>query len=385
MRIICYPPPGAGIFLVRLGRGEGLFMVTTAGSARRVTIAVAVAALGASSLATAFSAPASAVVPAVITTVDPTVDPINDPTQEISRLIVSYEKGVSPVTPGGAATGSGAVPDVDLSPGDPLGSGMRTVELGEAVSEETAEQIAARLEKDPRVAWAEPDRFIELAEDPVKDAEPPLEVTTACTESTTVEPIARCYDDDNLDAGWSLDAEIIWAAAYVTAAAPTRLVIDIVPYVAIRNDAWLLQSDVSMSTEIDLNNDDVADLSLRPVPASLTTDQTTPLSIYNYGTASTRSDTCGGVLTRRTGTHRALPGVTYSWWEMSIDWSCLVESASANVRLMTRTADYLWPGSDYAPDSFDEQTPIDFGVLGSTPPSAPTAARSTSRRIRADR
>ena len=135
-------------------------MVTKAGSARRVTIAVAVAALGASSLATAFSAPASAVVPAVVPAVVTTVDPTYDPTQEISRLIVSYEKGVSPVTPGGAATGSGAVPDVDLSPGDPLGSGMRTVELGEAVSEDSAEQIAARLEKDPRVALAEPDRFL---------------------------------------------------------------------------------------------------------------------------------------------------------------------------------------------------------------------------------
>ena len=348
-------------------------MVTKAGSGRRIAVAVAVTALCASSLATALTTSASAV-PAVAAV---TTDSPEDPTQEISRLIVSYEKGVSPVTPGGEATGSGAVPGVELSPGDPLGAGMRTVELGEAVSEETAEQIAARLARDPRVAWAEPDRFLELAADPVKDAEPPLEVATACTESSLVEPIARCYDDDNLDAGLSLDAEIIWADAYVAAAAPTRLVIDIVPYVAIRNDAWLLQSDVSMSTEIDLNSDDIADLSLRPVPASLATGQTTPLTIYDYDTASTRGDSCGGVLTRRTGTHRALPGITYSWWEMSIGWSCLVGSASANVRLMTRTADYLWPGSDFAPDAFDDQTPIDFGILGSTPPSAPTSVSAT--------
>ncbi len=188
-------------------------MVTKAGSSRRIAVAIAVTALCASSLATALTTPASAV-PAVAPV---TTDSPADPNQEISRLIVSYEKGVSPVTPGGEATGSGAVPGVELSPGDPLGSGMRTVELGEAVSEETAEQIAARLARDPRVAWVEPDRFIELATDPVKDVEPPLELATACTESSTVEPIARCYDDDNLDAGASLDAEIIWASAYVIA------------------------------------------------------------------------------------------------------------------------------------------------------------------------
>ena len=190
-------------------------MGASAGSGRRVVVAVTGLALCASSLVTAFTAPASA---APRTPAADSESPA-EPAPEVSRLIVAYEPGVSPITPGGNATGSGAVPDVDLSPGDPIGSGMRTVELGEAVSEETAEQIAARLASDPRVKWAEPDRFIELAETPVKDAEPPLEVATACTESSAVEPIARCYDDDNLDAGASLDAEIIWASAYVTAAA----------------------------------------------------------------------------------------------------------------------------------------------------------------------
>ena len=131
-------------------------MVPKAGWARGVVVGAAGVALCASRLATGLTAPASAV-PAVDLT---TADAPADPTTEISRLIVAYEPGVSPVTPGGAATGSGAVPGVELSPGDALGSGMRTVELGDAVSEETAEQIAARLAKDPRVAWAEPDRFI---------------------------------------------------------------------------------------------------------------------------------------------------------------------------------------------------------------------------------
>jgi hypothetical protein len=214
----------------------------------------------------------------------------SDGPPEVSRLIVAYEPGVAAVRPDGEATGSGTVPGVELSPGDPLGAGMRTVELEGPVSEATAEQIAARLARDPRIAWAEPDRFIELAEDlpvrdpneplPVKDADSLQQITTACTESSMVEPIARCFDDDNLDAGWSVDAEIIWADAYVTSADPSRMIIDIVPYFAIDDRNWLLYSDVSISTEFDVDGDDVADLSLRPVPAALDAGQSTSITVW---------------------------------------------------------------------------------------------------------
>ena len=312
---------------------------------------------------------------------------LDDGPPEVSRLIVAYERGVAAVRPDGEATGSGSVPGIELAPGDPIGKGMRTVELEEAVSEAAAEQIAERLEQDPRIAWAEPDVFIEMLEDlPVRDPDEPQppkdedtlqRVTTACAESTSVEPIARCYDDDNLDAGWSLDAEIIWADAYVTAADASTLVVDIVPYVATRDDNWLLNNDTDISVEVDLDSDDVADLSMRPVPAALTVGQSTPITIYDYGTASTLGSACSGVLTRKSGIHREFPGAPYSWWEFSVNWSCLVGAESANVRLQARAVDYLWPGGDLAPDSFDDQVPIDFGVLGSDPPDAPNSVAAT--------
>ena len=81
-------------------------MATKAALGRRVVVGAAGVALCASSLATGLTTPAfAAPAPAVDLT---TADAPADPSPEISRLIVAYEPGVSPVTPGGAATGSGA-------------------------------------------------------------------------------------------------------------------------------------------------------------------------------------------------------------------------------------------------------------------------------------
>ncbi|CAB4885358.1 unannotated protein [freshwater metagenome] len=79
---------------------------------------------------------------------------------EVQRLIVAYEPGVPTAEAPGRATGSDAVADVALFPDKPLGIGMRTVEISEAVNEDTARAISAELTADPRVKWAQPDYFV---------------------------------------------------------------------------------------------------------------------------------------------------------------------------------------------------------------------------------
>ena len=76
---------------------------------------------------------------------------------EISRLIVAYEPGVSASEAPGAATGDSSVPEAELSPDKSLGEGMRTVKLATPVSAAQAAQIASELTADPRVKWAQPD------------------------------------------------------------------------------------------------------------------------------------------------------------------------------------------------------------------------------------
>ena len=81
---------------------------------------------------------------------------------EVQRLIVAYEPGVPTIEEPGRATGSDAVGDVALLPDKPLGAGMRTVEISEAVNEDTARELSAELTADPRVKWAQPDYFVPM-------------------------------------------------------------------------------------------------------------------------------------------------------------------------------------------------------------------------------
>ena len=87
--------------------------------------------------------------------------PSLDEPGEVESLIVAYEPGISPVESANRATGSSNLGTVALLPDDAIAAGMRTVELSEPVSEDTAEALADKLEADPRVAWAEPDVMVE--------------------------------------------------------------------------------------------------------------------------------------------------------------------------------------------------------------------------------
>ena len=82
---------------------------------------------------------------------------------EISRLLVSYEPGVSPVDAGGDVTGQDFVPSVDLEDVERIGKNIFTVDLPGAVSESEALKIADELAKSPQVKIVEPDYPITLS------------------------------------------------------------------------------------------------------------------------------------------------------------------------------------------------------------------------------
>lgn len=75
----------------------------------------------------------------------------------VTRLIVSYEKGASPVDDAGLATGSDEVQGLDITPGEALGFKFRSVELPSPVSEDQAASIAQEFQSSPDVKSAVPD------------------------------------------------------------------------------------------------------------------------------------------------------------------------------------------------------------------------------------
>ena len=90
---------------------------------------------------------------------------------EIDGLIVRYRTGVS-VAMGRAAPGSTAS-GVALHAGRALADGFVRVDLPVAMSADAAEAVAARLASDPSVLSAVPDRWVTIADAPVRPASVP--------------------------------------------------------------------------------------------------------------------------------------------------------------------------------------------------------------------
>ena len=327
----------------------------------------------------------------------------------VQRLIVKYASGVPTVESGGRATGSDDLGTVALEPGRGIGAGMRTVELSESVSEDTALVLAERLAEDSRVEWAEPDRVATIAtdngHDPFRGSRPEVAgtdvvrtaqsvpsksgaptprqsvsrgtvgISTACTASSSVEPIARCYDDADYDADLSLDAEIIWSDAYVRGSSPSTLLVDSVPYSVISDGSWLSYSDTYLWFVFDVDGDDLVDVVVSPNNATLGQNGATSVTIYDWsGSWVSRTGTCSGTVTRRYGDHAAINLTTNSWWQLSVAWSCLFGAATTNVRFSVYMEDYLTDG-DFSPDSFSDLAAMNFG---SALPSAPRSLIGTS-------
>lgn len=334
------------------------------------------------------------------------VTPTANQDGEVERLIVAYETGVKITEAPGVATGSSSVDEVALSPGSALGAGMRTVTLSEPVDEVTAEKLANELTADPRVKWAEPDYFVPMLSDlsvPAKGtpsrpagvgaqatkatagalAQPAsglVEAQTACVASTSVEPVARCFDDDNFDAGSSVDAEIVWSDAYVTSSAKQTLLVDTIPWAAITDNSWLIHADTYLMVCVDTDGNGASNSCVIPQWAALAANQSTGVTIYDVGSGAwtARSATCSGSYTRKAGDHAAVAGTVNSWWQLAIDWSCLVGANASNVRVFSYMHDYLYPSGDYSPNSYSG-TPMDFAVTGPiSAPGAPTSVGVTA-------
>lgn len=82
---------------------------------------------------------------------------------EISRLLISYEPGVTPVDASGDITGQSYVPGVELEDIERVGKNIFTVDLASAVTESEAIKISDDLEKSPLVRIVEPDFPISLS------------------------------------------------------------------------------------------------------------------------------------------------------------------------------------------------------------------------------
>jgi subtilisin family serine protease len=95
---------------------------------------------------------------------------------EITRLLISYEPGVTPVDASGEVTGQNYVPSVDLEEFNRIGKNVYTVDLPDAVSESEAIKIATEFEKSPQVKIVEPDYPISLS---VTEAENTQNVNTS--------------------------------------------------------------------------------------------------------------------------------------------------------------------------------------------------------------
>lgn len=198
---------------------------------------------------------------------------------------------------------------------------------------------------------------------PVQDAQSELETSfavgptvTDCAASTADRPVQRCYDDNDLDAGVSLDGEINYADAYLSASDKTKLIVDVVPYVNISNDSWLTRSETHVQAFFDVNNDQLADVVLVAPNATVTVNASVAAGVFDWsgGQWVQRSSACSTTITRAYGTHFAFPAESNNqWWQFRADWSCLFGAQATDVDVITFLKDELNPAyTDYAPDGW---------------------------------
>jgi hypothetical protein len=248
---------------------------------------------------------------------------------------------------------------------------MRTATLSEAVDDATVERIAAKLMADPRgerggagllralapgwhsgrlapevrrtSARREGDRRRSA---PVGDGEeqPDVGSQTACTASSNVEPIARCFDDNDFDAGASIDGEIIWSGRVRHRRQPIppagrrrALGPDPRPVLAAvlgHLPDGLLRHD----------RDGASETCVIPQWAALNANQSTGVSIF---------DQVGGNVDAtwldlhwdnhpKSGDHAAM-GSSNSWWQFDLDWSCLPRRQYQLGAGQVLPRDYLYP------------------------------------------
>ncbi len=190
-------------------------------------------------------------------------------------------------------------------------------------------------------------------------------IATNCSASSSVEPYHRCIADDSYDAGISVDAEIIWADAYIRATLPGTIVVDTVPYAHITDTGWLTWTDNFMEFDFDTNNDGIDNVIVAPLRRNAPRNSPVLAGVYNYNPStgySYRGTVCSATVTNKYGDHAAIIGTGNSWWQMSADWSCLFGNATSSVRFSNYLEDY-WD-YDYAPNYYSYLPSANLGSLG---------------------
>ena len=86
--------------------------------------------------------------------------PAGEPTPPVTSLIVRYEPGEPRLLPNGDVNGQEQVTGADLVSVRSGANGTTVVGLAAPVSQDEAAGIAAQLEQDPGVAWAEPNAWL---------------------------------------------------------------------------------------------------------------------------------------------------------------------------------------------------------------------------------
>lgn len=101
---------------------------------------------------------------------------------EAAGLIVRYKPGTLP-TQGGEVTGAEAL-ELQVSAGDNIGRGLRTIEFDEVQSADDARDAAAQLEQSPLVLEAYPN-FVYRLSDTIETTEGPYLTTLPTTQTST--------------------------------------------------------------------------------------------------------------------------------------------------------------------------------------------------------
>lgn len=96
-----------------------------------------------------------------------TATPLTGMEGEVAGIIVEFEAGVEVRDGQQLVPGEQLVSTVGLSVEGKVSDDAVLIELSEAISVSEAEQVATQLEADPAVKWAEPDRFLFTASDPI--------------------------------------------------------------------------------------------------------------------------------------------------------------------------------------------------------------------------
>lgn len=183
---------------------------------------------------------------------------------------------------------------------------------------------------------------------------------TACADSSATVRIQRCYDDSDNDFGsFTSYGQLAYSDFYVTTAARSTLVADVVPLGGVVSSTWLTGANNDVYVLFDVNNDQQEDVAIVAPGVSLAAGASVAAIVedspdggytWSYRDGSSPTHTaCSATLTRQSGTHSY--SAATSWWQFTVDWNCLFgANATAVDGTMCLSDNALY--CDWSPDTF---------------------------------